>query len=422
LEGRIGFGDFSRCPSDFDIVIDTRCLDDEDDPRLDEDEVRVEYFAMMHRCEPEYLLRWHDFINPLIKECKNGKSIYVMDYDGTAQAPMVAVIIYSKVLNYNENDALDDLNEAYLKCPSLDGRWRNIRVPRFYRMEHWAKWQMMGNDYDSYVTYASRKISTNRRARKDRRMLGDVKCSEVQIPEFTGELKEPRRFGYESVRISYNGGVQGSSKLHPSDIKNVKYNIMDRDGHTHVQVATNLQNLWISLFVFEDIHLDGFGKITDKFFEDQIMISHSLLERNHHSNRNLDRSDYIWWFGELIPYNFAYVYIFSNIYAALVTSKKEYKLLEEKIREGTSLLLIDRGTPDFHELGYTYEEFMEREELEWGPALVIYGLLKKQTRWSLLDIAPLFFAAPSDRIRVPKSCRNELSEPDVENESKSLVE
>lgn len=386
LDGKLKWGAFTDFTGDCDIVIDTRHEDEDSTHEIPSGPWEIHYFPIRPGMEPEDDDKWNAFGKEMMKELKAGKSILVLDSDGTERAPMLVWFFYTEYKGWHFNDCLEDIRAAYKSWPDRPQKWINLEVPRFARQLMWGSWKLDGISWFAFTRkYGNETLIRPKKGVQ--RMHGDVACGEIIHPHVSRSYGHLRRKGFRSIPIVNAGQAEDWSELHPQSLINIKYRFMHYNRSVSIQFAATFANLWYSFYVFKDRHLEPDGETPNEFFfAEQERISTSLTIEYEGRNPHI-KPDYIWWFGELLPYDDAHVIVFSSLYATLIVETPKFKELVFLKEVGHNLLLLDYFTPDFKELGYTYDDYIQTRPIKWRTAYVLYGLLTNQKPWFSEDIA-----------------------------------
>jgi hypothetical protein len=180
-------------------------------------------------------------------------------------------------------------------------------------------------------------------------------------------------------------------------------------GETIVERSHSLCNAFFSLMVFNN-HLKTTesaslsqehptrSDLTSNFFSDHQLIvgatksykKHPLyVRRQPHCAGCLPK--YLYWQGELLPFKEAKVYIYSTMYYYLVKRTNVYRDLVTSINSGMDSFILDYDAIDFHELGMTYETYMDQDDKPWTDAHILYGMLTNNMPWHQLDLVKNVF-------------------------------
>jgi hypothetical protein len=403
LDGKLLFGDPYNIPEYVDIVVNT--LSDYDKKYTFEvDEKKVRRFPMRPGFEPEYLNLFEVLMGDLDSALVQGKSIYILDPDGTERSALLAWRLLVRNTRSQKQLILNLVNEAYQKRTNKLVKLESVEVPRFSRQmsfgqilpcggyERYSKKRLIRNKYYNMTNAPSNK---NRR----QRVKGKVRTNLLLPNTESNQYCDPFILDHMSVRLVQvaNGVWHGLSAQHlgPIDLS-----FVSMYGIKTVERSYTLYNAFFSLWVFEE-HLNkpeenhtilSEKPNTDFFLLHSQMVGslkpmkkHPLYERRTPYHKG-HLPKYLYWQGELIPFKYGKVYIYSALYRLLVKKTRVFRDLENTIESGANVLLIDYDAVDFTELGMTYEEFIDDEEQPWTDAHILYGILHNHTPWLIEDI------------------------------------
>jgi hypothetical protein len=196
-----------------------------------------------------------------------------------------------------------------------------------------------------------------------------------------------RKPDYQPIHIKGVGGLgEIWNDLKPEFITNITYRFQHINDSIAIQNASTLQHLWRSLFVYKDKHLDAEGKPNAQFFLDQDVISRHTNGPYYTFHLWENFPDGIWWFGTVIPYETALMYIWSPLYAYFVGKTQRYLDLKDLLTQGINLLLLDFDAFAFEEHGFTYAQYVETQPRKWTEAHVLLGMLRNERPWDDPDI------------------------------------
>lgn len=382
------WGSLDTFPSQCDYVLDTRHEDEEPYEAIPEGNYHVENYQIRPFMEPEFSDHWDETGRAIVNVVKEGKKLFILDSDGTERSAMIAWFVFTKIQNCHPEDAFVDFQKEYLKWEDRPNKWIQTQVPRCARQVMWAMWKLLDVSFDSF----SNSYGKNVKRGKNRalRVNGDISCGELIHRLVSMNYHVLRKKGYNSIQIVSAGGHgENWGELRDDKLINIQYRFQHIADSIAIQDASTFHHLWRSLFVYNDKHLDENGKPNAQFFIDQDVISRWTASDiySHHIYENFP--DGIWWFGEIFPYDYAKVYIWSPIYAFLVEQTSAYRELKNLMVSGINLLLLDYDGLAFDEHGFTYEQYVESVPSKWNHCHVLYGMLKNIRPWEDRDVLKL---------------------------------
>lgn len=402
LEGKLMFGDPFNIPPHADIVVST--LSDYDKKyEFEVDEKKLRKFPMRPGFEPEYLDLFEALMGDLDYELMQGKSIYILDPDGTERSALLAWRLLVRNTRCQISRAVELANEAYHKRKNKPLKWAKSTVPRFNRQMFFGTILFKGG----YLRASKRKLSKakhnfvkdgrhvkNRKQKARGKVFTDSLVDRLDSEQFL----DPTRKGCISVRLveTAYGVWHGLSALYLGPIT---LSFVSMYGVQMFETSYSLNNAFFSLWVFDEhlvqeenpsVHS---GKPNPDFFSLHAEIVGSLKPMKRHPlyvrktpYREGHLPKYIYWQGELIPFKYGKVYIYSALYRYLVSKTRVYRDLDNTLESGANVLILDYDATEFSELGMTYEEFMDDEEQPWTDAHILYGMLTNDMPWLIEDI------------------------------------
>lgn len=390
LDGLLMWGSFETIPTDCDYILDTRHNDEMPYDEVPEGSYHVESFPIRFSMEPEFNDLWEAFESDVVDVVKEGRKLYILDTDGTERAAMIAWYVFTKIRAYRKEschpeDTLSDFQPFYLAWENRPKQWINTRVPRFARQVMWGMWKLMGCSWESFCLRYGGSMKKGKNG--PMRLSGDVCCGEVIHRSISERYRVVRKPDYVPIHIRAVGGLgEIWPDLKPEFITNIKYRFQHINDSIAIQDASTLQHLWRSLFVYNDRHLDADGKPNAQFFLDQDMISRHTGDDSYTYHIWENFPDGVWWFGVVIPYETALVYIFSPLYAYFVEKTKRYVELKDLVTRGINVMLLDFDAFAFEEHGFTYHEYTESQPKKWGISHILLGMLKNDRPWHDEDV------------------------------------
>jgi hypothetical protein len=389
LDGLVMWGSVDTLPPQCDYILDTRHGNEGATVPVPEGEWEIELYPIRLGMEPEFEESWYPVGKELVSLVKNGKKIYIVDSDGTERAAMIAWFVYTKIKNCHPDDGLADIQIDYLKWVDRPRKWYNTRVPRFARQVMWCTWQLLDITWDAFTNIFGKTIKRGKKG--PLRVNGGVCCGEAIHQSLSTHYRSLRKHGWQSIHITGVGGTgENWTELKPENFCNITYKFQHIGDSIAVQNGATLTHIWKSFFIYNERHLDSEGKPNSTFFIDQDTISRDGTGRlqTHHLYDN--HPDGVWWFGEIFPYEYALVYIWSPLYAYFVEKTQRYDDLKNLVVRGIDVLLLDYDAACFEELGFTYAEYVDTCPRKWSVAHVLYGLLKNERPWDLGGVADMF--------------------------------
>lgn len=411
LDGIVMFGAPIDCPQNIDIILDTRSEYD-----LPYDPINVENYGrnkIKDGCihpelilyplwpghEPNHAIRFENFMMDLDFRIGRGETIYIIDPDGTERAALLAWWFLHKNKQRTVEFSLVELNQAYQLRSNKPSKWSNVQVPRFTRQLVFGKWLLSGTSWTAFIT----KFDIHKRGYADKKrallVKGDVRVGCVIHPDVSSNYRDPMLNDYISVRMATDDRTWhdlSASHLGPLDLR-----FVTMFGETIVERSHSLCNAFFSLMVF-DQHLKTTcppqehptrSDLVPNFFSNHQLIAgataslkkHPLyVRRQPHCVGCLPK--YLYWQGELLPFKDAKLYIYSTMYYYLVKRTLVYRDLVTSINSGMNTFLLDYDAIDFHELGMTYETYMDQDDKPWTDAHILYGMLTNNMPWHQLDL------------------------------------
>ena len=418
LDGIVMFGAPTNCPQNIDIILDTRSEYD-----LPYDPINVENYKRNKKIssenqdaqsksihpdlvlyplwpghEPNHAIRFENFMMDLDFRIGRGETIYITDPDGTERAALLAWWFLHKNEKRTPEFSLMKINEAYQLRSNKPAKWTNVQVPRFTRQLVFGKWLLSGTSWTAFIT----KFDIRKRGNADRNrailVKGDVRVGCVIHPDVSPNYRDPMLDNHIPVRLATDDRTwHGLSAINlgPLDLC-----FVTMFGETIVERSHSLCNAFFSLMVF-DQHLKTSSSqehptrsdLVPEFFSNHQLIAgatkaykkHPLYVRKQpHCAGCLPK--YLYWQGELLPFKDAKLYIYSTMYYYLVKRTIVYRDLVTSINSGMDTFLLDYDAIDFHELGMTYETYMDQDDKPWTDAHILYGMLTNNMPWHQPDL------------------------------------
>uniref|UniRef100_A0A6C0CII2 Uncharacterized protein n=1 Tax=viral metagenome TaxID=1070528 RepID=A0A6C0CII2_9ZZZZ len=416
MDGKVMFGAPSDCPRNVDIILDTRSeYDLPYDPidvnnhtrnKLGSESTHPELilYPIWPGYEPVHAIRFENFMMEIDFRISKGETLYIIDPDGTERSVLIAWFFLHKNKTCNTNVSLEEINRAYQLRSNKPLKWSRVQVPRFTRQLVFGQWFYSGKSKDAFdfkFRYRERGNANKNRALK---IKGTVRVGCLTHPDISVNYGDPMLEGYIPVRLQQCVG-QNWFHLSGSNLGPFNLHFVTMFGETIVERSHSLCNAFFSLMVF-DKHL----KMTDQeetpsrvnlisdFFSDHQLIAgatkslkkHPLYVRKMpHCTGCLPK--YLYWQGELIPFREAKIYIYSTMYYYLVKRTSAYRDLVTSINGGMDSFILDFDAIDFHELGMTYETYMDQDDMPWTDAHILYGMLTNNMPWLMPDLVSNFF-------------------------------
>ena len=389
LDGLVMWGGFDTLPEECEYIMDTRHPCEAPYTPVPEGNWEIELYPIRPQMEPEFDDSWNPVGRDIVTIVKDGKKIYIVDTDGTERAAMIAWYVYTKIKNCHPDDGFTDLQVDYLKWENRPKKWYNSKVPRCERQIMWCTWKLLDCSWEAFANNYGKPIKRGKKGALC--ITGSISCGEAIHQSLSTHYRSLRRRAFQTIHITGVGGTgENWTELKPENFRNITYNFQHIGDSIAVQNASTFIHLWKSLFVYNAKHLDSEGKLNAQFFIDQDMISRHTgnHEYSHHLYENYP--DGVWWFGEIFPYNYALMYIWSPLYASFVEKTQRFSDLKNLVVRGIDVLLLDYDAVNFEELGYTYEQYVELCPVKWSVAHVLYGLLKNDRPWDEAGIFNMF--------------------------------
>lgn len=381
------FGTVDKIPEDVKIVVDFR-LTAEKEPQLREEHIRHACFDAYETHRPE---TFKDLINDLMAKLAEGKSLYLLDNCGAGNSAMVAWILTVKVLYIGRETGLDMVKSAYLSQNDLELKWKELGVPRYYRLWYYGELFLRG---------CKRKDFTCRFVKPKPQkscVKGRIITENLPHHESNGPITEPIIKDFLSIQITNKNNCEWKG-LHPDIIG--PYNFPITTVKKETICAANLTNLIYAVSVYQSV-IDEDDNLRTLFYEDCEGISKKLpnnekrrraIKIKHPRAKEVTLEKhyptypkgeppvcYLWLNKFLLEIEFRQIW--SRIYVELLTKNQFYKNLQQLQKNGISLLLMDYDGYNFIEQGLTLQELFEDPERPWSFTHVLYGMLTDQRVW-----------------------------------------
>lgn len=403
LNGKLMFGDPFNIPDGVDIIVDTLSVYDKEYV-FKVDESKVTKFPMRPGFEPEYINLFETLIGNLDHEIMQGKSVYILDPDGTERAALLAWRILVRNTRCQIVYALELVNEAYQARTNKPSKWKLVEIPRFNRQMFFGKILAKGG----YTRINKRAFSKVRKRHLGcsshvenviHRTRGQIHTDSLIDRISSGLYLDPMRIGYMNIRLvpTAEGVWHGLSGRY---LGSVEIPFVSAYGVHTVETSPNFRNAFFSLWVFEEHltclepnatfmtekpNIDFFTLHAQMVGTLEPMKKHPLYERKTPTFKGKSPK-FLYWRGEMIPFKYAKVYIYSSLYRRMIMKTRVYRDLVNTVESGANVLILDYDAVDFNELGMTYEEFMNDEEQPWTDAHILYGMLTNEMPWLIEDV------------------------------------
>lgn len=411
LDGRVMFGSCENCPMDNEentIVINTityenvkfehKNLREYVLEKFHEPEERPEFKCYMKELFieifPEKIHHiWADK-EGVAREKDSEKRIYIFDEDGTgASAIFVAFLVRYFHKHIHVNDIFLLMKEAYDKRTNKPQKWSNCVIPRIERHRAFIFSELNHNHFDSYRSCFNERVKSATKKNRIARMKGKVRCGRHISVTRSTKYKDLYVEGFNKILLEQE---RTKIKDYPELLtwypqrKLIKYRAFSLTGHSYIDYARSIRNLWFSMFVYPEqveIDEDGNKKLTPDFFRLQIELSHSSKKYTRHPldknffDEKMRLPEYIFWQGDLLNYKKWKPILFSAIYERIVRYNASYSFICKMQNAGNNLYFLCKEGFDYVEHGMTYEEHFKTCNGEWGISQILVGMLTDQRPW-----------------------------------------
>ena len=228
-----------------------------------------------------------------------------------------------------------------------------------------------------------------RSAEEFKRIPGDVQCSKLvhyRAPKDV-DKRHPLRHGYLNINVC-SGGTLPFKQLSPMLLGPVRFKEYNKDGVICDYEATNVENFWQFLKVW-DADLDAAGNIKDAWFAlrdagwadpKPHRRPRGKVNTTEGANRNAPLFSY--WGKQRLSYGEARKRIYIPYYVEQVQRCSAYTLLHKMVHEdGFNVQIIGYDGRDFADVAGGLRACLDDLGASFGHELVLCGLLRGERVW-----------------------------------------